>query len=102
MALQSALDCPLIGSEKRTLSTAAKTVCRAYQTFSAEYYELPADKDTTAKEGSFNLSCFTSRPNVGYLIIAVYQGVREDGCVLKAGFLEDVKVSSWRLLRIHY
>jgi hypothetical protein len=98
MALLSALDCPLISSEKRTLSTAAKTVCRAYQKFSAEYYEMPAEKDSTAKEGSFRLSCFISRPNVGYLIIAVYQGVREDGCALKAGFLEDVRVSSWKTI----
>jgi hypothetical protein len=52
-------------------------------------------KDTWAREGSFSLSCFpSSRPSIGYLIIAVHQGVRQDGCEPKAGFLARLKFES--------
>jgi hypothetical protein len=72
-------------------------VCKAYQTFTAVYCGVPADKDTWTKEGSFNLSCFpSSRPNIGYLIIAVHQGVRQDGCEPKAGLLAHMKFECWK------
>lgn len=95
MALLSALQCPLVGSEKRSVSTATKTVSREYKSFCKAYYGVDVDGETWKEDSTFALKCFASRPSVGYLIIAAYQGLCKDGCYVRAGFASEVKQETW-------
>lgn len=99
MALLSALNCSLMGSEGRAVSAAAKTVGKEYKKFCVEYFGSHSDAETWEKtEGTFSLQCFTSRPNIGYLIISTYQVVSSNVCniVAKAGFLSTMTPENWQ------
>jgi hypothetical protein len=99
MALLSALNCPLMGSERRTVSTAAKTVGKEYKKFCEVYYGFTSDAETWDKsEGTFSLQCFTSHSNIGYFIVSTYQVLCIDACNMaaKAGFVSRVTPETWQ------
>jgi hypothetical protein len=99
MALLSALKCPLVGSQSRTVSAAAKTVCKEYKKFCLNQVggQSLNVEDWDAKSGSFSLKCFKDRPNTGYLIISAYQGLLEASCAekLRAGFASRIEREIW-------
>jgi hypothetical protein len=96
MALLCALQCPLSASGKRAVDTAVIKVGREYKDFCAQYFQVPVGAESWKEDGSFSLTCFTSRVDIGYFIISTYQSICNDNSIpATSDFASTIKQECW-------
>lgn len=85
-----------MGSERRAVDAAAKTVLRAYKDFCFEYYQVSSGAKSWQEESTFSLTCFDSRVDVGCFVISAYQGICNDTSIpITSGFASAIRQESW-------